>query len=187
MTDINLLPWREKRREQEKKHFMFYLIGGVFFAIVIVFFINYYATSLVDAQTKRNQQLKQEITQFDIQIKDISHLKQLRQELIARMAIVKNLLATRTLTVRLFDEIINIMPDGIYLNHVDRVGDKITLIGYAESNASISQLMRNIERSNWIQDPELSEIKKIIEAKKIDQNEFNLSFILKPKTNVGAK
>ena len=111
----------------------------------------------------------------------------MRQELIARMSIVKNLLATRTLTVRLFDEVINIMPDGVYLNHVDRIGDKITLLGYAESNTSISRLMRNIEGSAWIQDPELTEIKKTTEVKQLDQNEFNLSFILKPKITSGAK
>jgi len=187
MTEINLLPWREKKREQEKKQFTLYLFVGMAMAVLIVFLINYYANSLVERQTQQNQRLKNEITQLEKQIKEISQIKKLRQALIARMTIVQNLLATRTLTVRLFDEIIKIMPDGVYLNHVERVGDKITLIGYAESNTNISHLMRNIEGSDWIHNPELTEIKKTKQAQRPDRNEFKLSFILKPKNLHGVE
>ena len=72
MTDINLLPWRELKREREKKQFITYLLVGLFSSIIIVFLINYYATSLVDMQTDRNQRLKNEIAQLDSQIKEIS-------------------------------------------------------------------------------------------------------------------
>lgn len=187
MTEINLLPWREKKREQEKKQFTISLLIGLIMAVVVVFLIDYYAKSLVDAQTQRNQRLKDEITQLEKQIKEISEIKKLRQALIARMTIVQNLQATRALTVRLFDEIIKIMPDGVYLNHVERVGDKVTLLGYAESNTNISLLMRHIESNAWIQNPVLTEIKKSVEAKKLDENEFKLSFILKSKSMLGSK
>jgi len=199
MTEINLLPWRETKREQEKKRFTVYLFLGIISAAVIVFLINYYATSLVSDQTARNQRLKDEITKFENQIKDISGIKKMRQALVARMKMVQNLQASRALTVRLFDEIIKIMPDGAYLTHIGRVGDKVTLKGHAESNTNISQIMRNIESSSWIQNPELTEIKKATESQsttatpstseaiKNDENEFNLSFILKPKNLSGGK
>lgn len=187
MTEINLLPWREKKREQEKKQFTIFLLIGLIMAVVVVFLIDYYAKNLVDRQTQRNQRLKDEITQLEKQIKEISEIKKLRQALIARMTIVQNLQATRALTVRLFDEIIKIMPDGVYLNHVERVGDKVTLLGYAESNTNISLLMRHIESNAWIQNPVLTEIKKSVEAKKPDENEFKLSFILKSKSMLGSK
>ncbi len=187
MTEINLLPWREKKREQEKKQFIIYLLVGLVSAIITVFLINYYATYLVDMQTQRNQRLKDEITQLEKQIKEISQIRKLRQALIARMNIVQNLQATRTLTVRLLDEIIKILPDGVYLYQVQRVGDKITLLGYAESNTNISKLMRSIQGSAWIQEPELTEIKKTTDTKLPDENQFKLSFILKPKTAIGSK
>jgi len=196
MTDINLLPWRETRREHDKKQFSIYLLAGLGFSIVMVFLIYSYAVSMVDNQTQRNQRLKNEINTLNNQIKDISKLKKLREALIARMNIVQDLQATRILTVRLFDEIIKIMPNGVYLYHIERSINKITLLGYSESNTSISHLMRNIQASKWIQDPELTEIKKTDETKqgvqKIEnnpyvQNEFNLSFVLKPKTVFGEK
>ena len=115
MTEINLLPWREQKREQEKKQFIIYLVLAVISSIMVVFLINYYATSLVDTQTAHNVRLKNEITQLEIKIKEIKTLKALRQALIARMDIVQDLQATRTLTVRLLDEIIKII-NFVYIN-----------------------------------------------------------------------
>ena len=103
------------------------------------------------------------------------------------MNIVQDLQATRTLTVRLLNEIIDIIPDGIYLYQIGRVGDKVTLLGYAVSNTNISGLMRSIGSSIWTQDPQLAEIKKSIEVERSDNNEFKLSFVLKSKSMLGTK
>ena len=190
MTEINLLPWREQKRELEKKQFITYLIVGLVSAVIIVFLINYYASYLVDSQTDRNQRLKNEILTLDAQIKDISMIKKLRLSLIARMNIIRNLQATRILTVHLLDEIISIIPDGMYLYEVKREGDKVTVSGYSESNTSVSQLMRSIEGSIWLKDPALNDIKKIADSKDIkptEKNEFKLTFILKTKTMLGVK
>lgn len=179
MTDINLLPWRELKREREKKQFTVYLFAALLFGVVIVFFINSYGQGLVNEQTQRNQLLQTEITLLQKQIKEILEIKSLRQALVARMTIVQNLLVTRGLTVRLFDQMVKVMPDGLFLTKVERVINKISIFGYAQSNSDISVLMRFIENNVWIKSPELTEIKK---TKDIlipgAGNEFKLSFIL---------
>ena len=190
MTEINLLPWREQKREQEKRQFMTYLLTGLVLAMAVVFLVNYYANYLVNGQTERNQRLKNEIATLEAHIRDISTLKKLRAALIARMNVIQNLQATRILTVHLLDEIMSIIPDGIHLYEVKRERNKVTLLGYSESNTHISQLMRRIEDSVWVQDPELNDIKKITDKKGttlISDNEFKLSFILKSKTMLGPK
>ncbi|ETO93579.1 PilN domain-containing protein [Legionella oakridgensis] len=181
MTEINLLPWRELKREREKKQFTTYLFFGLGSAVVVVFLINMYAKQLIENQSSRNQQLQNEITTLEKQIKEIEEIKNVRQALIARMVIIQNLQATRSLTVRLFDELVKIMPDGVFLTSVERQGDKIILLGYAESNSNISQLMRQIEHNKWIKEPDLTEIKKTKESSSGVENEFKLSFILSPK------
>ncbi|STX28251.1 type IV pilus assembly protein PilN [Legionella beliardensis] len=181
MTDINLLPWRERRREQEKKKFLTLLLGATFIGIGIVMLINYYVHDLINIQTARNQRLQDEINTFNRQIIEIKQLKEVRAGLISRMKIIQGLQARRTLTVYLFDELIKVVPDGIYLTQVTREGDKVTLQGYSESNTNVSILMRNIERSPWIKEPVLTEIKKSKEATTAVNNEFILSFVLKPK------
>lgn len=185
MTNINLLPWRELKREQDKKRFTTYLAITIAISIVIVFFVNYYVAANVVEQTALNSRLEAEITEYKKQIIEIKNLRTLRQSLIARMNIVQNLQATRILTVRLFDELIKILPDGVYVNKMERVGDKIMLSGYTESNSNISRLMQNIELSQWIQLPALSEIKKTKEGPDDSPSEFKLSFILKPKSTAG--
>ena len=181
MTQINLLPWREKKREQEKKMFTTMLIIGAVIAVVIVFIINSYASGLVSNQTARNQLLQKEITALDGEITEIKTLKQTRLALISRMSIVRNLQSTRTLMVHLFDELIKVMPPGIYVTKLERKNDIVILWGYSESNTNISILMRNIENNEWIQNPALTEIKKMDEEKQPANNEFKLNFILKPK------
>jgi type IV pilus assembly protein PilN len=181
MTEINLLPWREKKREQEKKLFTSMLLTGVVVAAVIVFLINAYATHLVDNQTIRNSILQKEITTLDQQIIEIKSLKKVRNALISRMSIVQNLQSTRTLMVHLFDELISIAPSGVTIYKVERKNDTVSIWGYAESNTNISILMRSIESDAWLQNPVLTEIKKNDAGNKAANNEFTLSFVLKPK------
>lgn len=197
MATINLLPWREWKREQEKQQFMILIAIVLVIVALCVLLVNRYTVGVVEAQNQRNQRLEDEITTLKEQIKEIKNLKKLREGLIARMNIVQNLQATRVLTVRLFDELINVLPDGVYLTKMQREKNKITLFGYTDSNSDISQLMRRIEVSNLVQQPELTEIKKAVEDKappskdalaiKNNINEFKLSFLLKPKTGMIAK
>ena len=193
MTEINLLPWRELKREQEQKQFNTILVGMGIVAVGIVFIMNYYANSLVDNQTDRNQRLKKEITIFDRQIGEIKKLKQEREAFISRMTVVQELQTTRPLTVHLFDELIRVMPNGVFIKKISRSGRNVTILGNAISNTSVSNLMRNIEKNEWIQLPILTEIKKTKEKNKLKSmatdndspNEFQLSFILKQKKTDG--
>jgi type IV pilus assembly protein PilN len=181
MTEINLLPWREKKREQDKKLFTSMLLGAVVFAAVIVFLVDSYASYLVDTQTARNAMLQKEITSLDDQIKEIKILKQVRLALTSRMSIIQDLQSTRTLMVHLFDELINVVPSGLYVYKLERKDNQISLWGYAESNTNVSMLMRNIESNDWLQSPALIEIKKMDDSTRAANNEFTLSFVLKPK------
>ncbi len=180
MTEINLLPWREARREKEKKTFNIYLAIGFVVAACIVLLLNMYANALIEYQQKRNQRLKTEISRYENQLKEIKNLKTLREALIARMNIVQNLQATRTLTVRLFDELVKILPQGVFLTQLDRVGNKITVFGYSESNSHISELMKKIETNPWIQSPKLTEIKRAEDNTRAGDKQFKLSFTLGP-------
>lgn len=181
MAQINLLPWREIQRERAKKIYSYMVVFGVALAVVIVFFINSYANYLVSNQTERNQMLQKEIDSLSQQIKEIKMLKQVRVSLISRMSIIQNLQSTRTLMVHLFDELIKIVPSGLYVYKLERKEDIVTLSGYSESNTNISILMRNIESNAWLQVPVLTEIKKIDDSTKAANNQFTLSFILKPR------
>lgn len=199
MTQINLLPWRENQRKYEKKQFIILLIAAVISGIGIVAAFNYYSTHLLDVQTRRHDRLEKEIMLLDKQLMTLNKLKTTRQELIARMSIVQNLQARRVLTVHLFDELIKLMPDGVYLTQLKQNNDRVTLRGYSESNSAVSILLRNMEKNPWVQEPLLSGIKKNKEARRTDSNhlktdnntentnEFQLSFTFKSSDKLNLK
>ena len=72
-----------------------------------------------------------------------------------------------------------------------RSGAKVTVVGYAQSNARVSTLMRNIEASPWLSTPELVEIKLVgmPGAKDTTQkiNEFTLRFLIKRTASVDSR
>lgn len=186
MTRINLLPWREQKREKEKKLFTLFLLVGVAIASFIVFLLNYYASNLVNNQISRNQMLQQEIAVYDRQIREIKNLEKVRSMLVSRMSVVRNLQSTRTLMVHLLDELIKVTPSGVYLSKIEGKNNIISLSGYAESNTYVSQEMKNIENDEWLHNPVLSEIKKMDDKTQPADNEFKLTFVLEPKSPIGG-
>lgn len=188
MTHINLLPWREQRREERKQHFLVALGVAALLSALIMGSVHLTIAHLVTEQNNRNKILKDEIVVLNQKIHHIRALKKLKLALIARMEVIKSLQAHRSQVVHLFDELITILPKDIHLTRVARKKNVITLYGLANSNSSISHLMRNITRSKWLSTPTLHEIKvKSTENnKRINQFELNL-LLVQEHNNSGNK
>jgi type IV pilus assembly protein PilN len=58
----------------------------------------------------------------------------------------------------MFDEIVNTLPEGVYLTSIAQKKDVITLKGVAQSNARVSAFMRSIDKSDWLTNPRLNVI-----------------------------
>ena len=146
--------------------------------LAVVGLVHVVIAARIDNQNGRNKLLTEEIAKLDEQIKEIDKLREQTQALLARKQIVETLQANRTEAVHLLDQLVRQLPDGLYLRSVKQSGPKVTLVGYAQSNARVSTLMRNIESSPWLMLPELVEIKSIaLDKQKV--NEFTLNLQLK--------
>jgi len=156
---INLLPHRAERRARAKKHFA--MVSGLAAALglVIVLAVHITYADLISNQDGRNQFLKSEIGKLDKEIAEIDKLKDEIAALLARKQIIETLQADRAQTVHLLDELVKQMPEGVFLRSISQKGMRVQLLGYAQSNARVSTLMRNIEASRWLGDPELIEVK----------------------------
>lgn len=158
-TRLNLLPWREMRRREQDRQLLTVAIGAWALMIVIVFYAHVHVSALIDAQNKRNDYLKQEIAKVEKEIKEVADLKKRRQDLIARMNVIQQLQGDRTRVVRIFDELVRRVPEGVQLSTLKQTGaDALALTGVAQSNARVSALMRNFAASDWFADPELQVI-----------------------------
>jgi len=175
---INLLPHREERRNRGRQHFA--VLAGLTAAlgIAIVGAGYLYVAGLISTQQERNAFLKSEIAKLDKEIAEIKKLKDEIAALLARKQIIETLQADRAQTVHLLDQLVRQMPEGVYLKSVRQRGLGVNLLGYAQSNARVSTLMRNIESSPWLADPKLVEIKaNLVNKKRL--SEFNMNLVVK--------
>ncbi|GIZ12790.1 PilN domain-containing protein [Pseudomonas sp. NCCP-436] len=175
MARINLLPWREQLREERKQRFLVTLMGVVVLAGGVVFLGMQLLDGAIEHQNARNNFVKKEIAVLDARIKEISELKTLRQQLLERMKIIQDLQGNRPIIGRVFDQLVRTLPDGVYFTSVKMTGKNIAIVGAAESNNRVSNLMRNMDASDWLTAPNLTQVKATT-AGAVDQaNVFQLS------------
>ncbi len=159
MILINLLPHRELARKRRKDLFnvgmgLAALTGGVLAALVFLWFQAHIA-----AQQEKNQLLTTEIAEFDRQIKDIAGLEQEIAALRARQQAVEDLQSDRNIPVHLLTELVRQLPEGTYITSMQQEGQVVTIMGVAQSNERVSELLRNLSTgSPWLTRPELIEI-----------------------------
>lgn len=158
MANINLLPWREELREVRKQEFLVGLGTTVAIAAVILFVGDRVVNSFIDNQTALNNYLREQIASLDSEIAQIRELQRQKSELTERMSVIQELQGNRPVIVRLFDELVRTLPEGVYYNNITRVDDQISFQGVAESNNRVSALLRSLDDSDWFESPNLEQI-----------------------------
>lgn len=161
MIRINLLPHREEKRRLRQRQF------GAFAGITIFFGIAAAAVVwfLLDQQESQQQAnvafMKNEISKLDKQIEEIRKIREETASLLAKKQVVEGLQSNRSEPVQLLDQLLRQLPEGVYLKSVKQQGTKVGVTGYAQSNARVSTLMRNLGASPYLENPELIEIKAV--------------------------
>ena len=184
-TNINLLPWREERRERNKIQFFIGLGSSAVLALCLVIAAFFILDNRIDGQTQRNRLIENEIARYDRQIVKIKQLRLLRDSLIARMSVIQKLQESRPEIVHFFDELVKIVPRSIYLLSIERYDINIMLTGHTDTNSSVSLLMHNIRKSFWVNKPKLEEVEEITNKKYSKlYNQFRLKVVLQPQNKL---
>ena len=175
MARINLLPWREQLREERRKRFLTTLGGVLIVAGGLLFLGDQYLGLALESQAARNDYLRREIVVLDARIKEISELRTRRQQLLERMKIIQDQQGNRPIIVRVFDELARTLPDGVHFSELSMTGTRIDIRGAAESNSKVSSLMRNLDGSDWLAAPNLTEVKAVTSGAVDQANVFQLA------------
>lgn len=155
MPRINLLDWRHERRERRKKHFINALGGAVVGAAAVVYLGMWTVGGAVEFQNARNRYLEQRIKVVEHQMREIKDLESTKARLIARMRVIERLQQNRSQIVHFFDQIVDTLPDGVYLKSLQQTGGKTIIDGVADSNGRVSTYLKNLDASPWFEDPRL--------------------------------
>ncbi len=187
MMRINLLPHRQIKRAERQRELGLMGLMAAGAACAVVFLGWQFLGAQKDSQLERNGRLEKAIASLDKEIADIKDLKDQISNVLERKQIVENLQSNRSQSVVILDELTRQLPEGLYLKSIKQTGNLITLEGVADTNARVATLVRNLSVSNWMESPNLVEIKSIT-VNNIKQNEFMLNVSLKAqKTEVAPE
>lgn len=160
MPSINLLPWRAELRKRRQNEFLIGLAGALGLAVVVTLLANLAVSTMIDAQQRRNELLKSEIAALDKQIEEIVVLEEQKARMVARMQVIERLQKSRPEVVKLFDDVVRTLPEGVYLTSIQQSDRRLEFNGVAQSSTRVSAFMRNIDASDVLSRPDL----KVIET-----------------------
>ncbi len=158
MPRINLLPWREADRKKRQRDFGVAMGGGVVVAVAVVLAAIFAFSQMISNQEDRNRRLTDEVAELEKSIKEIDGLEAQKERLLARMEIISELQKSRPEIVHLFDELVRQLPEGVYLTGMKQTGASVEIRGVAQSSTRVSALMRRIDASEWLADPEVDRV-----------------------------
>ncbi len=181
MIRVNLLPHREEKRKRREQQFAVLAGLSAILGVVAAAAVWVYLDSQVSQQRADVAFMKSEIAKLDKQIEEIHRIREETASLLAKKRVVEGLQANRSEPVQLLDQLLRQLPEGVYLKSIKQTGTKVNIVGYAQSNARVSTLMRNLGASPYLQNPELVEIKAVPAPDKSGNrvNEFNMNISIK--------
>ena len=186
MIPINLLPHRAERRKKLQQQFAILAVLTVVIGGIVWFMGHSILERRISVQDQRNKFLEAKIAEVDKRIDEIKKLREQTRALLARKGVVETLQSSRTESVRLLDQLVRQLPEGVHLKTVKQAGQAVSVVGYATSNVRVSTLMRNLDASPWLEAPKLVQI-KATKVGKNTLNEFSLTVKLtRPKRDAGS-
>ena len=195
MIRVNLLPHREEKRKRRQQQFFTLLGLTVGLAALVVGVVWFFLDQQVEQQKTNVAYLKSEIAKLDKQIEEIRKIREETASLLAKKQVVEGLQSNRSEPVQLLDQLLRQLPEGVYLKSIKQQNTRVFITGYAQSNARVSTLMRNLGASPYLENPELVEIRAVNHPNQPSQrvNEFLLNISVKRakadegRTSGGAK
>jgi len=156
---INLLPHREAARKRRRDVFNVSLVASAVLGGLIALAVFLWYEAAISVQKGTNLALETEIKKLEEQIKDISTLEAEIAALRARQQAVEDLQSDRNLPVHLLTEMVNQLPDGVFISKMVQAGQVVTINGVAQSNERVAELIRNLANyTPWFAKPDLVEI-----------------------------
>src|SRR6185436_6745951 len=172
---------REEKRKRRQQQFGVLAglatVAGLLVAAAVWVFLDQQETQ----QRANVAYMKAEIDKLEKQIEEIRKIREETASLLAKKQVVEGLQSNRSEPVQLLAQLLRQLPEGVYLKSIKQAGPKVNISGYAQSNARVSTLMRNLGASPYLENPELVEIKAVANPDRSGGrvNEFAMNISIK--------
>ncbi|MDX1604971.1 MAG: PilN domain-containing protein [Candidatus Competibacterales bacterium] len=179
-TRINLIPWREERRQRKHRNFMGVMVFTLILSGLGVLGAHLYMVDLISYQEQRNQMLRNEIARINRVQREIDELQKTEVRLISRLEAIKSLQQSRPDKVVALDTLVRLLPPDVYIQSFNFQGNRITLRGDARLNNVVSDFMRELEQSPVFGEPSLSVVSSEQVGPDVPVSNFELSVSQRP-------
>jgi type IV pilus assembly protein PilN len=179
MRAINFLPWREAIRQQRKKRGICCLFISGCLVFLCLFFLHQQTKKKLEQQVQRVQLLKQRALKIQEQMQAFHVLKQRQDRVFSLSAVLQTLQIQRQQVLSVLSELVDILPQAVYLTHMDYTAERVVLSGCAKSNIVLARLMTNFKHSTWVKEPKWLAMSRLTSGPCYEDNEFKLTFIIK--------
>lgn len=181
MSNINLLPWRDGVRARQKKQFLVTLAVAALATVGLMLLGNAWIHRQIAQQQERNQFLQTEAVKLDQVLGEIRHIKEQRIQLLERMRLIDAFQQRRNFSVKLFNQMPELVPPGVYLSSMNVAANRIDVVGKTEAYTRVANMIRQIEETGWLGEPRLSSI-FASDAQPIALSQFSMLFQVREPT-----
>ncbi|CAM3995777.1 PilN domain-containing protein [Vreelandella rituensis] len=157
-VDINLLGWREARRETRTRHFHLLVGLMVMLGTVIGFGVAQGYQMALDTQQERNSHISRQVSQLEADIRAIQDYESDLNRLGEQITVFQELQSGRTQVVQVFNSLAESLVDGVYYTRQERVGQTLNVTGLSTSNRQVSDQLRSLADAPAFDVPRLSEV-----------------------------
>ena len=163
MTALNLLPWRDRRRQRRRRVFAVGLASSFVAAVAVLAVSWHVSESAVEAARDEKTRLAEWLASLDSQLLELAEIEESNAEIARRISALHRLDMARLETVRVFDELASTLPPGLRYTALARRGGVVSVRGTADAESSVSTFMRNLARSARFGAPSLQNIAEAAE------------------------
>ena len=174
MANIDLRPWREERRKARQNQFVTILAIVAALAAGAGWAWNQSVQNQIKFQTTRNAYLEGKVKELDVKIKEIQSLRLQRDQLVDRMNVIQSLQGDRPIIVHIFEELVNATPEGVFFETLDVNGSQIQISAQADKALSVSDFLRNLDKSPWFDNAFLEVMESIKEGQDVVGHKIRL-------------
>lgn len=158
MLKINLLPYREARRLVQVKVIFFAWIVTAVLGLGAVFVVQMHFSDYEQSLEVTQKSNEAVIAKLDRDLGEIKEISARKDQVLARLDIIKNLTKIRHLPVHLLEEISSAIPEKVWITKLDAGDGKLLLTGTAQSSALVADFMRRLSASPYISNVELTQV-----------------------------
>ena len=160
MIRINLIPYRDERRQRKILRYLGVAFGAIGMTLLLAFAANTYASMQLADKQSELQDLRAKNKALKKKIGELSKFKQIEKEVKKKLALVDSLQKGRFRSLNTLLGLSGAIPAHVWLTDARELSGRILLNGKGQSNRAVAAFMRALEKSDVFADVDLKLIKR---------------------------